>query len=158
MYAPQATQQKYLRLQTLTRDIVGAGYSVVVDATFLQHSDRLSFASVAGELGVPMIFVTCDAPESVLRERVEQRQSSDQDPSDADITVLEKQLANWEPLDVAESRMSVSMNTADSNLETILPTIQHLIRQANRLGGRSFESTRDIRIKSQRWFLNGVMN
>lgn len=131
MYTPQATQRTYLRLQTLTREIVGAGYSVIVDATFLRHSDRLSFTSIAEELEVPVIVITCDAPQSVLRQRVLQRKSNGQDPSDADVTVLENHIASREPLDAAESRMSVSMNTADNNLETFLPAIRHLIRQAN---------------------------
>ncbi len=129
MYSPTATRQTYLRLQTLTRDIVGAGYSVIVDATFQRHSDRLSFAGIADELGVPMIIVLCHAPEAVLRERVSQRQSNGQDPSDADITVLEQQLAHWEPLDVAELQRSVSIDTAEDNLQSILPAIRNLLPQ-----------------------------
>lgn len=130
MYAPQATQRTYVRLQTLTRDVVEAGYSIVVDATFLRHSDRLSFASIARELGIPMIIVTCNAQESVLRERVSRRQLNGQDPSDADVSVLETQLASWEPLDLAESQMSVSINTANNDLNTILPAIRRMIPQA----------------------------
>jgi aminoglycoside phosphotransferase family enzyme/predicted kinase len=130
MYAPQATQQTYARLQSLARDIVAAGYSVIVDATFLRHSERLCFASIADELEVPMIVVTCDAPKSVLRERVSQRQWSGQDPSDADVAVLEKQLESWEPLDVAEARKSVSIDTSESKPESILTAIRNLIQQA----------------------------
>lgn len=129
LYNSQATQQTYLKLQTLTRDIVGAGYSAIVDATFLRHSDRLAFAAVADQLEVPLIIVTCDAPESVLRERVLQRLSNHQDPSDANIAVLEKQLASRERLEAAESQMSVSMNTAANNVQSILPAIRKLMRQ-----------------------------
>jgi aminoglycoside phosphotransferase family enzyme/predicted kinase len=129
LYGPQATQQTYQRLQSLARDIVGAGYSVIVDATFLRQSDRLAFAAMASQLAVPMVVVTCSAPETVLRARVLQRQSIGHDPSDADVAVLEKQLAAWEPLDAAESQMSVSINTETDKLDAILPAIQNLLWQ-----------------------------
>lgn len=132
-YSRQATQQTYLKLQTIAREVVSAGYSVIVDATFLRHADRIPFASVADELGIPSIIVTCDAPESILRQRVSQRQSRGQDPSDADVTVLESQIANWEPLDPAESQRSVSVNTVDNNVETVLPQIRKMISSANSL-------------------------
>ena len=132
MYAPQATQETYLRLQSLARIVVGAGLTVIVDATFLRHADRLAFAAIACELSVPMIIVSCSAAESLLRDRVTQRQTDGQDPSDADTGVLEKQLLAVEPLDPVESRWSVSINSVgNNNVEKAVPAIRELIRQAS---------------------------
>lgn len=131
LYSPQATQETYLKLQSLARIVVGAGFTVIVDATFLRQSDRLAFASIARELSVPLIVVSCSAAETLLRDRVIHRQSHGQDPSDADIGVLEKQLMAVEPLNSLESRWSVSINAAgNNNVETAVRTIRELIRQA----------------------------
>lgn len=131
LYSPETTLRTYARLRTLTRAIVGAGDSVIVDATFLKSSDRLSFVALANELGIPIVIVVCDAPEAVLQERVQSRLSHRQDPSDADITVLKQQLASREPLVAAEAAISVSVSTAETNVESILPAIRTRIQQAS---------------------------
>ena len=130
MYGSHATRQTYLRLQTLVRDIIHAGYPVIVDAAFLRHSDRLTFASIADELAVPFVIIACSASESVLRERVSHRQSVGQDASDADMAVLEKQFAALEPIDASEAQRTVAMNTAADDLASVIHAIQNQLRDA----------------------------
>lgn len=130
MYAPQTTQQTYLRLQTLACEIVQAGYPVIVDAAFLRQPQRQAFALIADDLAVPFVIIACSAPESVLRERVSHRQSVGQDASDADVAVLEKQFGVLEPIDASEAQRTIAMNTADDDLESVIRATQNQLRDA----------------------------
>jgi uncharacterized protein len=107
IYSPDLTAQTYARLAALSRTVLEAGYSVVVDATFLERAQRSAFAEAAREAGVPFAIAVCEAPETVLRERVATRQRAARDASEADLAVLANQLASREPLSSAELADSV---------------------------------------------------
>lgn len=116
LYSQQATDQTYHRLQELTREILGYGYPVIVDAAFLSQSDRQSFVSLAEELRVSVRIVHCTAPNEVLKSRILRRLSQGHDPSDANLQVLEKQLDLRAELTPAEINLSVSVNTETDDL------------------------------------------
>ncbi|MGI9292509.1 MAG: AAA family ATPase [Pseudomonadales bacterium] len=92
IYSTQATQQLYQYLRRLTREIAAAGYSVIVDASFLQRQNRDRFVALARQIGLPVLILWCRADESVLRKRITQRTVNGLDPSDADERILEYQL------------------------------------------------------------------
>jgi aminoglycoside phosphotransferase family enzyme/predicted kinase len=97
-YTRELDRRTYEHLAALARDIVKAGYAVVVDAAFLQRWQRDLLRDVATDVQVPFAIADCTAPEAVLRERVRQRQLIGRDASEATIEVLEHQLASAEPL------------------------------------------------------------
>jgi aminoglycoside phosphotransferase family enzyme/predicted kinase len=92
MYSEQSTAAVYDRLKQLAATVIDAGYPVVVDATFLKRSQRQSFARLAESLGVPFAIIHCQANESVLRERIRDRQAEGGDASEAGEDVLDSQL------------------------------------------------------------------
>ncbi|MGA8005174.1 MAG: AAA family ATPase [Burkholderiales bacterium] len=102
IYSPDLTAQTYARLSVLSRMVLEAGYSVIVDATFLARAQRSAFADLAREAGVPFAIALCEASEGVLRERVAIRQRVAKDASEADLGVLAHQLETREPLTAAE--------------------------------------------------------
>jgi len=51
-------------------------------------------------------------PAEILRERIERRRAADSDASDADLAVLDRQLAAAEPLSPAERRYTVGIDAA----------------------------------------------
>ena len=107
LYAADLTARTYARLAELARAIIEAGYPAVVDATFLLRAQRGSFAALVRALGVPYAIADCEAPEAVLRERVEARERNARDASEAGVAVLEHQLASREPLTGDELRARV---------------------------------------------------
>jgi len=109
LYSPQASQQTYNKLLELSVEIIHAGYSVIVDAAFLKQQQRNPFRLLAESLNVQYIIIEILAPPEILRQRIVERKG---DVSDADLAVLEYQLANWQPLD--EDEMSVAI-PVDSN-------------------------------------------
>ncbi len=129
MYSSETSRQTYLQLQSLARTVVASGYPVLIDAAFLKQSDRLEFASLATELGVPFIIVACHAPVAVMQERVSQRHQIGHDPSDADITVLHHQLATAEPLTSLELHSTIDLDTNTSDLDASVTSIRNRINE-----------------------------
>ncbi len=98
LYADTVTTQVYERLLALAALALDAGWPVIVDATFLRAADRDRFRRLAHERGVPFAILECRADEPVLRDRVQARLDAGLDPSEADLAVLERQLAQREVL------------------------------------------------------------
>jgi len=102
VYGPQATERTYSRLLQLAESVLRAGYSVIVDATFLKKPHRDSFRQLAERLQVGWGIVDCTADVDTLRNRITQRQAENRDASDADLDVLEKQIEQQDPLTPSE--------------------------------------------------------
>jgi len=102
LYSGAAISDVYRRMLDLAATILRAGLPVIVDATFLEQSNRLEFQRLADEFGVSWAMVTCEAPESVLQKRVQQRQAEGGDPSDATLKVLRQQQSSAAPLSATE--------------------------------------------------------
>ncbi len=98
LYAPDATAATYDRLLDLAQNILGAGYGVIVDATFLEYGKREMFRRLAARARVPFAIIDFGASPELLRDRVLARSRRGDDASDADLAVLEHQLAAHEPL------------------------------------------------------------
>ncbi|MCA9134116.1 MAG: AAA family ATPase, partial [Planctomycetales bacterium] len=109
LYSPAASEATYAKLRTDAQEILQAGYSVVLDATFLQHSQRQAALELARRLGVDFSILDCEADESTLRQRVKERLAQGQDASDADVQVLESQLATRQPLSEDERQLVVDL-------------------------------------------------
>ena len=111
MYGPQASAATYARLADCARSALSAGHDVLVDAAFLQRAQRAAFERLAGELQLPFNILVCEAPASELRRRVAARSAAGSDPSDADVTVLERQWQTREGLADAERPLSIAIDT-----------------------------------------------
>lgn len=111
IYTPQANRRTLARLQDCARAALQAGYPVIVDAAFLRRAERGVFEALAAELGVPFSLLHCRASEAQLRQRVTARSASSMDASEADLRVLEGQLAHHEPLDAHERAAALEVVT-----------------------------------------------
>jgi uncharacterized protein len=103
LYSQSAGAATYGQLYRLARAILQAGYSTIVDATFLKHSERLQFENLAASESVRFAIVNCRADVQTLRQRIAARTARNDDASDADVTVLESQLTALEPLTASEA-------------------------------------------------------
>jgi hypothetical protein len=98
LYAADVTDSTYRRLLDLAGTILESGYGVVVDATFLKRQHRDLFRALATRARVAFSIVDFSVSEAILRSRIGVRLQQGQDASDADLGVLEHQLASHEPL------------------------------------------------------------
>lgn len=104
IYSQAATTATYRLLRRKAIEILRAGYSVIVDATFLNRSDRLEFRQLAADESVAFAILHCEAEEAELRQRILERQARDEDASDAGLDVLAAQMESRQPLDEEEQR------------------------------------------------------
>ena len=126
IYSAEAGEATYRRLHELAEMALTAGFSAVIDATYLKHEQRQAAWQVAESTGVPFLIIDCEAPEAVIEQWLTQRQAAGNDPSDATIEVVRAQQANREPLSEAELLLSRRVDTHDA---TSLDTLVAAIRQ-----------------------------
>ncbi len=109
-YGPDIDQAVYDELMKIAVSVLKSGYSVVLDATFLDPAKRQKPHTIARQAGVPFNGFWLDATEAALQDRLRRRVG---DPSDATISVLERQLEkdfgqlNWHRIDATEPRISI---------------------------------------------------
>jgi aminoglycoside phosphotransferase family enzyme/predicted kinase len=124
IYTSEAGRRTYDRLLALARVILEAGYSPLVDATFLKASHRRSFLELAAGRDVPCVILDLTASPEVLRERVVARASDGLDPSEAELDVLAAQLVSRDALAEDERRHAMRVDTArPADLEALAERI-----------------------------------
>lgn len=104
LYSESASLATYARMRQIAHTILQGGDSVIIDATFLRRKDRESFHELADCLGVSFALLDFTADPLTLRQRVADRLAQGDDVSEADLSVLESQLASQEPLTPEEER------------------------------------------------------
>jgi aminoglycoside phosphotransferase family enzyme/predicted kinase len=121
IYRPQASEATYRHLLAIADRLVCWGYTVVVDAAFLQAGQRALFADFAAGAGIPFRILHCEADPEVQRQRVRRRSERADDASDADLAILDYQLEQQEPLGAEERRYTIVVDTtAEPDLGAIL--------------------------------------
>ena len=111
IYTAAASQRTHEALAQAARWALGAGHTVLVDATFLNPAMRQRFMALATQAQVPCRILSFEAPLAVLRERVRSRQLAGGDASEASVQVLESQWAAAQPLSPAEEALTVHVDT-----------------------------------------------
>ena len=108
LYRKEATDQTYDRLATLARIGLERGFTIIVDATCLKAEQRKRFQQLAASKRAPYSILNVTASESVLRNRLANRQTG---VSDADAAVLEKQMSAIESFSEGEIPHIVEVNS-----------------------------------------------
>lgn len=93
IYDHDAGLRTYARLRAAAHTLLAAGYPTVIDAAFLTRAQRAPMRELADRLGGAFLVVDCCADADTLRARVSARGD---DPSEATIAVLERQMATHE--------------------------------------------------------------
>lgn len=115
IYSPQFSHRTYARLADSTEAGLRGGFDVIVDAAFLDGTDRELFRVLAKRIGVRRVIVSCHADRIALTERMSERSSEHSDPSDASLSVLDAQLRELKPLDLAEQPHVIAVDTSESD-------------------------------------------
>jgi len=108
LYGNEVTQRTYERLHMLARELLVAGYTVIVDAAFLKQAERDYFRQLAKELSVPFAVASVQAGNATLHARITQRHMAANDASEADIAVLEKLQHEQQPLSLKEQSFAAN--------------------------------------------------
>jgi aminoglycoside phosphotransferase family enzyme/predicted kinase len=129
IYSAEAGKKTYQRLALLAESVLAAGYNVIVDAAFLKFEQRQLFSSLADTLKIPFIILEFSASADTLRQRIKARHG---DVSDADLSVLEHQLATVKPLHDDEMNSLISVDTEQEfDPQRLYQQIKALSRENN---------------------------
>ena len=96
LYGPEMGKLTYDAMFKAAELTLSAGFSVILDATFLRYQDRESARDLASRLHAPCRIIWLDIAEDELRQRISMRSSRGTDISDAGIDALDMQLAGYE--------------------------------------------------------------
>ncbi|OIQ80488.1 zeta toxin [mine drainage metagenome] len=113
IYSAEGTQRTYARLHQLARDLLTAGFPVIVDAAFLRQAEREQFRQLACEMGLPFVMLNIRSAPAILRQRILQRMTRAKDASEADLQVLQVLQAAQEPLMPEELACTVDFLDGD---------------------------------------------
>ena len=114
-YTPENVMLVYRRLVELASAILDAGFSVLIDAAFLQAKQRELFAELASEKQVGFVILDFYAPEQELKRRICERRQSGNDASEATLAVLEHQLKTAQAFSAAELERVIRIDTCETD-------------------------------------------
>jgi aminoglycoside phosphotransferase family enzyme/predicted kinase len=121
IYTADATESVYHRLQQIAQTIIDADFTVILDATFLQHSHRRQMLETQTSTACKKIIINCEAPAAELRKRIIERED---DPSEANLEVLEQQLLSRQPIDADEAALAEVIDIGSDGISA--EQIQHI--------------------------------
>ncbi len=96
LYGTRMHQLTYQAMFDAATTSIKAGFSVILDATFLHPASRKSAIELAATLHIPFSFYWLDIDPVVLQTRIEQRNIEASDISDADLNILKSQLREYQ--------------------------------------------------------------
>ena len=113
-YGPEVSERLYGEvLLSAAEQIVAAGESLIVDATFLRRGDRQRFQRLAERCAAGFLILDCRVGKELAEARIRRRQQEGYDPSEADVAVLRAQWDQREALGSDESPYSIVVDQTD---------------------------------------------
>ena len=129
IYTPQSTEKTYNKLLNLAKISIKAGFTVIIDATFLLHRQRLMFYNLAKLLKVPFYILYCRTNDLKIIQRIKKRNVRNNNKiSEANSTILEHQKKLVEPLLHSEQQYTLVI---DDKLCTLKSALDNICSQNN---------------------------
>ena len=126
IYSNSLTRDVYCSLLEKALNEVEKGHKVVVDATYLKKNQRRYFYEACIEKRLNPFFVHCTADEIILRDRIKKRIKEGLDVSDANISILERQIQDMEePVELPYHKV-LRLNT-ETKLHNIIGSLKEFL-------------------------------
>jgi len=97
-YSPKESQRLFRAVHRLIEKLLEEGVSLILDATNLSEQNREYLYSIAERLGVRLVLVRVEAPDEVVRRRLEGRQDNPESKSDADWVIYQRMKSSVEKI------------------------------------------------------------
>ena len=125
-YAPEVIDATYDEQAREVRELLRAGYGVVLDASWSSERHRIALHQVAAEFGVDVVEIECVLDDEIARERIARRLANPDDPSDATPEIVSLLRDRRDPWPSAQ-RLSTAP-TIDDVLATAIDIVQEAAR------------------------------
>lgn len=119
LYTPEMTQKTYERLCRLGSQLAKLGYTLILDAKYDRITTRQAVLNQAKAADIPVSILVCEAPISILRQRLQKRTG---DIADATVELLTSQQATAERLNHGENMLATYLDTS-TDIEKKIQTI-----------------------------------
>ncbi len=126
MYGNEMNVHTFNHLKALTRKLIRAGETVIVDATFIRERTRQSYIRMAEKLGVEIRIISCTCNQTLMEQRLARRIAEGADPSYSDVKIMQQQQKIKQPLTRAEQLYCYRVDTNSANP---IENLFELIRQ-----------------------------
>ena len=120
IYTPEMTQKTYARLLEFGIILAQEGYRVILDAKYDRLALRQPVVVQARKNNIPLKIIYCNAPTTVLRDRLNQRQN---DISDAGAELIASQKANAEDFTTAEQAYVITIDTSRADWQETISKV-----------------------------------
>lgn len=125
IYSPDASKKTFSDIQVKAQQSLKAGFTTIVDATFLKQSYRDLFKSIAHKMSYGFAIMSCQASKAKIAQLIQQRNAEGDDASEADVSIVEHQLEHLEPISSDEAEYTVVIELEESlNVQRIVKELQ----------------------------------
>jgi len=112
IYTPEFTRMTYEALLQRAAAALGAGDSLVLDASYQSESERRALRELAKELGATVVFIHCYCSEEETKRRLEIRAQDPEAVSDGRWEIYLQQRKRQGPLDDLGPHELLNIDTA----------------------------------------------
>ncbi len=131
IYSKAASNAVHEHLVGVASRIVESGHSVIVDASFLKSAHRNQLSDLANRRKAVMLIIDTKATHPVLIERIIYRSQHQSDASEANISVLNRQYSEADPLTADEWKRTISIDSeSPTDPAAILLQVRKVLAQA----------------------------
>lgn len=125
-YSPDESHRLFAACHRLIEDLLGGGFSVILDATNIVEHHREPLYRIAQRLQAKLILVQVEAPRELVRQRLQSRAKgiNRADKSDAGWNIYQRMKTRVE-------RISRNYYAVDTSRD-IIPVIDKIVREAKR--------------------------
>ncbi|WP_127470924.1 AAA family ATPase [Thiomicrorhabdus aquaedulcis] len=130
LYSPQMNQQTYATLLSKAQSMLSQGCNVLIDATFLKRAHRQPFYDLANRLQLNAYVLYLQTPSALAQQAITERLHANNNPSDADVSVMLNQLHVLEPPQPDEP--ALSLHAVELRQEIPIKRIQDFLQSVDK--------------------------
>ena len=111
IYADDVSRETYAEALRRAEDLLAAGGSVIIDASYKREDERRRAEALARRYGAAFHILECRCPEAVIRRRLDVRGADADEPSDGRWDIFEAQRADFDPMSGWASGVHIAVDT-----------------------------------------------
>jgi predicted kinase len=134
LYSPDFSRQTYQALLEQARNILDAGFSLIIDASFKKQMDRQEAWALAHQAGADFLLIECQIPEGEVQRRLAHRVSDQDEPSNGRWELFAAQKEDFEKVEEMSPDAHLTLRTEGSVEDCLGAIFRHLLRRAGREG------------------------
>jgi aminoglycoside phosphotransferase family enzyme/predicted kinase len=132
LYSPNFSQRTYQALFDRARDILNAGNSLIIDASFKKKTDRQEAQSLAHQAKADFLLIECQSDEREIHRRLTLRAGDQSESSDGRWELFVDQKEEFEKVEDMGPDSHLLLNTQKSVEDFLGVIFQHLLQRAAR--------------------------